>query len=333
MKMDKENVKISVAMATYNGEKFIRQQLDSCLGQTLKPFEIVVVDDCSTDGTWFILKEYERRFPNVHVFRNEENKKPLFTFKRAFSLTQGDFVAPCDQDDIWFEDKLEKCYAAIDEKTRMVFHQDRVLFQDGSTRDSSDPTYTMDEILYSPRCKGHTCLFDRKALEVFDWVDFICYDWALVLWGIGAEAYKQLDYVGCYWRRHDAALTNTVGGEGNFYKKEYSKWGKLFRAWGQLIRHVHDNCIEKDMRDEETIMSHFLSRNWALQPYVVLARCYQKQTFLSMLKAAFCNVRIYRSKAEFKDMPIKTRIARVSWAFRYSYVWWHDLHEYLESIK
>ena len=325
--------RISVAMTTYNGEKYLRDQMDSLLRQTYLPFEIIVVDDASNDGTWEMLQEFEKEVPFVHCYQNEKNLGPLGSFRRAFSLVKGDYIAPCDQDDIWFEDRLEKCYMAMDDTIRMVFCQDRIWYADGSFQDTHHPTYSLDDILYSPRCTGHTCLFDRKALEVFDWVSFICFDWALVLWGISAKAYKQIDYVGCKWRRHTGALTNTVGGGNSFLiDKKSSKWKRFFRALWSLMIGKHSNCIEKDARDQSIILSRFVESNESLRPYCVLANCYQKQTFFSMLHAAFTNVFIWQSKPDYKQFSLKTRLARMSWAFRYPYIWWLDLRTYLESI-
>ena len=64
---------ISVAMATYNGERYIRLQLDSILNQSVRDFEVVVCDDCSTDATWDILQEYQSKFPSIRCFKNEKN--------------------------------------------------------------------------------------------------------------------------------------------------------------------------------------------------------------------------------------------------------------------
>jgi glycosyltransferase involved in cell wall biosynthesis len=98
---------ISVAMATYNGEKYIREQIDSILNQTVQDFELVVCDDCSSDGTWSILEDYSNHDNRIKVFRNEGNLGFKKNFEKVISLTCGDYVALCDQDDIWTDDYLE----------------------------------------------------------------------------------------------------------------------------------------------------------------------------------------------------------------------------------
>ncbi len=62
---------ISIAMATYNGARFLRAQIDSILRQTIRDIELVVSDDCSSDGTWDILEEYKKKIPFMAIHRNQ----------------------------------------------------------------------------------------------------------------------------------------------------------------------------------------------------------------------------------------------------------------------
>ena len=74
---------VAVVMCTYNGEKFLREQLDSILDQTYPISEIIIQDDRSTDGTVALLRQYEERHPNIHVFVNEQNLGFNLNFKTA----------------------------------------------------------------------------------------------------------------------------------------------------------------------------------------------------------------------------------------------------------
>ena len=76
---------LSVVIATYNGEAFIREQLDSVLSQTLQPDEIIVSDDYSIDNTWSILEEYQKQYPTLFkLLKNESNPGPHSNFIYAF---------------------------------------------------------------------------------------------------------------------------------------------------------------------------------------------------------------------------------------------------------
>ena len=82
--------KISVAMCTYNGERFLAEQLDSILNQTYKNIELVIVDDLSTDGTLLLLEEYARRDGRIRVIRNGQNIGFVRNFEKAMGSVAGD---------------------------------------------------------------------------------------------------------------------------------------------------------------------------------------------------------------------------------------------------
>ena len=77
---------ISIAMATYNGAQFLREQIDSILNQSIQDFELVACDDCSSDGTFQIMEDYARKDSRVRIFKNEKNlgfKKNLKRLSRC----------------------------------------------------------------------------------------------------------------------------------------------------------------------------------------------------------------------------------------------------------
>lgn len=102
---------LSVAMATYNGEKYIDQQLMSILKQTMKVDEVIICDDCSQDTTVAIIKNFISKYKlesswNVEV--NERNIGYASNFIQAASRTNGTYIFFCDQDDIWILDRVER---------------------------------------------------------------------------------------------------------------------------------------------------------------------------------------------------------------------------------
>lgn len=109
-------MKISIAMATYNGAKYIREQLDSILTQTIKDFELIICDDCSTDNTWDILQEYATKDSRIQIYRNEKNIGYRKNFEGLVNLCKGEYIAFCDQDDIWLENHLQVLYDNIGSK-------------------------------------------------------------------------------------------------------------------------------------------------------------------------------------------------------------------------
>ena len=102
-----EKSTISVALCTYNGDKYLADQLDSILSQENPVDEIVICDDGSTDETFSILKNYQTRFPAIfRIFINDENMGYVENFEKALSLCSGEIIFLCDQDDVWYSDKV-----------------------------------------------------------------------------------------------------------------------------------------------------------------------------------------------------------------------------------
>lgn len=128
--------RISIAMATYNGEKYLQPQLESLARQTYSPCELVVGDDGSKDGTIGLLEEFSRtaRFP-VSIIRNSENLGYADNFLQTASRCVGDWIAFCDQDDVWLPTKLEQSASAIrsDANLHLVL-QNAVLCDDNLVR-------------------------------------------------------------------------------------------------------------------------------------------------------------------------------------------------------
>lgn len=101
-------MKTSVALCTFNGEKYLRKQLDSILEQTVAVDEIVVCDDLSTDATLSTLNQYKETFPNIFkIHANEKNLRSVKNFEKAISLCENEIVFLCDQDDMWIPEKVE----------------------------------------------------------------------------------------------------------------------------------------------------------------------------------------------------------------------------------
>lgn len=120
---------ISVGLCTYNGSKYIREQLHSIMSQTVPPDEIVICDDLSKDDTVNIANEVlaTGEIP-YRVSINEKNLGYRKNFEHVISLCKGDIIFLSDQDDVWHKDKIEKVAACFDDPdVVMVHHDDRLV--------------------------------------------------------------------------------------------------------------------------------------------------------------------------------------------------------------
>ena len=125
---------ISIAMATYNGEKFVSKQLQSLALQHVLPIELVICDDASTDGTLKAVEAFASNAPfPVHVHVNDTRLGYRSNFMKAASLCRGELISFCDQDDVWYPEKLaevEKRFA--NPGVLLVHHNARLVDAQGN---------------------------------------------------------------------------------------------------------------------------------------------------------------------------------------------------------
>lgn len=125
---------IGVVLCTYNGEKFLRQQLESILVQTRPPEQILILDDCSKDRTVSIIMDFAKRDKRIRLIQNETNLGYTKNFEKGLSLCDTDFIALSDQDDIWLPEKLERLAAELEANpgSGMAFCNAEYMLADGT---------------------------------------------------------------------------------------------------------------------------------------------------------------------------------------------------------
>lgn len=169
---------ISIALATYNGEEFLREQLDSVLNQTFQDFEIIVCDDCSTDHTLDILEEYKQLDARIRVYQNDCNLGFIKNFEKAIRYCNGEYIALCDQDDRWVPEHLSILLNIIGDKhiacgnARFIDRYGNDLHSTIIDRDylvmplksGTDLLYRL--FFYRNSFQGASMLINRKFLEV-----------------------------------------------------------------------------------------------------------------------------------------------------------------------
>lgn len=103
-----ENRKIDILMATYNGEKYLAEQIDSIISQTYKNWNLLIRDDGSSDSTFKILLEYEKKDDRIKIVKDEKGNLGIAkNFEELLKITSSELVMFSDQDDVWKKDKIE----------------------------------------------------------------------------------------------------------------------------------------------------------------------------------------------------------------------------------
>lgn len=249
---------ISVVMATYNGEKYIIEQLDSIREQSLSPDEVIICDDRSSDDTINIVSQYIDKYSlrNWHFYINEENLGYGNNFHQAVNKASGDFIFFSDQDDIWALDKIEKMNSI------MINNEDCVLLctdYEPYASDGDAPTPPKQIIDRMPNDKSLVkismtkksiyigalgcCMCVRKSF--YDSIEQYWFD----SWAQDDRMWRLAQCVdGCYvWHTNDLVKHRLHGNNTSTYGKYHTieKRVKLFyemkMAEEQMLHMLHDN--------------------------------------------------------------------------------------------
>lgn len=217
---------ISILMATYNGEEYLIEQLESLLAQTFDDFVIYVNDDCSTDKTWEILNSYAQKYPSkIKITRRNENSgSAKHTFLELMVRVRDNYIMLCDQDDVWLTDKIEVTLSKMREVERgssgavLVYTDLRIVDWNLKLINSSYQDFMqsdferteLNQVLIQSIFAGCTAMYNRALAELLSEVPDYCvaHDWWLLL---VASAFGEISYVDkptILYRQHEK---NEVG--------------------------------------------------------------------------------------------------------------------------
>lgn len=256
-------MKTSVAMCTYNGEKFLNEQLKSILNQTAVVDEIVVCDDNSTDSTVSILKSYQEKYPQIFkIYINEDTLRSTRNFEKAISLCENEIIFLSDQDDIWVDNKVEKIIEVfkndeeisvvctngygIDDKSNLL---DVISIWDGKrliTKKKYRFDYFMILNLVDNFCTGATMALKKemkKDIFPFPIIEEFHHDrWIALVAALGNKLYF-LDEKLIYYRKHVSQQVGSVLYQNDDINKELirgyfaiDKEDKSFKEYKKLLR-------------------------------------------------------------------------------------------------
>ena len=188
--------KIAILMATYNGEKYICQQIDSILSQTCKDWELYIHDDGSTDNTIAVVESYVEKYPNkIHLIDGKSTGGAKYNFFYMFGQVEAPYYMTCDQDDVWLDKKIELTYdkmLTIENKADvpcLVYTELRVVDSELNTIADTMSGYqsldchkrTINQFILQNSVTGCTMMVNRalrdKMLRITDIDNTIMHDW------------------------------------------------------------------------------------------------------------------------------------------------------------
>lgn len=228
--------RIGIIMATYNGEKYLREQIESILSNTYTDWHLTICDDGSTDATDSIINEYVMKYPDkITGHKNQKNLGVMYNFLQGVLDNTADYYMFCDQDDVWLKDKIKITYEKMLDMEKQwgsdipisIFTDATLVDQDLNVLHSSFfKTSNLDvrkidlpHILMENKLLGCTVMCNNKTKEMLDKLPdtMRMHDWWI---GILTASFGKIGYVPTQTILYRQHSHNVVGGQG---KKEYIK--------------------------------------------------------------------------------------------------------------
>lgn len=158
---------ISIILPIYNGEKYMRESIDSILNQSYTNWELLIIDDGSTDNTPAIASEYKDMDSRVHYYKNEQNMRLPRTLNRGFSLAKGDYLTWTSDDNYYYPTALEKMIHALETQNKdFVFASCDVINAEGEIVETIAVNDHSLKMLVGSNPVGACFMYSRKAYEV-----------------------------------------------------------------------------------------------------------------------------------------------------------------------
>ncbi len=198
-------------MASFNGEKYISQQLESIINQSYTNLEIVITDDASSDSTLDIIKGFQSKFDFIRLFKHEKNLGITPTFEHSFRQCRGDYITICDQDDIWASNKIEFLVNAMKDED-MVYSNSELIDRHGHSMNlqinalaNLRSFYSGIPFLVGVCLPGHTMLLKAEFLKSILPIPVeIIYDRWICFCAAGNNGIKYVDKPLVGYRQHES---------------------------------------------------------------------------------------------------------------------------------
>ena len=317
------NNEISVVIATYNGSDFIREQIDSILRGITLPFEIIIVDDNSTDNTINILEEIASNISIIKIYKNEVNLGAHETFKKAIRHTTGTYIVPCDQDDIWEDNHIDILYKTIKERNcDLVFGQDRIMYEDGEIVNQTLKFNGIEKIIFGNNIPGHLQMFHRRCIDVYTTAPNVTFDWGSVLYAVVNNGIVSVDDVICTWRRHKNVVTSAYTKNYKQYKNiNKNKYYKTISTIFKLASGIKSNAIKQTMYNNFIILNKYSNTN-TIKNYAKVCKYISKQNVFLFIYASI----LYAINVDLSNYAFRKKIGAIVYSLCYPFVWWYDYH-------
>jgi glycosyltransferase involved in cell wall biosynthesis len=210
----KENPVISVVLPVHNGQKYLSQAIESCLNQTFRDFELIIVDDKSTDDSLAIMEEWSKKDYRIIIVRNKENKKLPASLNVGFDHARGEYHTWTSDDNVLEKNFLELMLREIKKNDADIVYSNYLAIGEDGKELEVCQTAKLGEFPLSGGI-GASFLYKKKVHELLHGYDtglFLLedYDFWVRAYLMGFKFFHIADVLPYKYRRHDASLTETA---------------------------------------------------------------------------------------------------------------------------
>jgi glycosyltransferase involved in cell wall biosynthesis len=252
---------VSVVLASYNGARFIAEQLDSILGQTYPHIEIIIVDDASADETLAIVQAYCLKYESVKLYPGESNIGYLKNFERGILLSTGDYIAFCDQDDIWLPEKIEVLMQERADHSLIYCNSELIdaagkrlgirLTDLKNLKNFDSPL----NYVVGGTASGHAMLVKREVvLQSLPWPYMVTHDYWVGFVSTFTSTMKFVDRVLVLYRQHDENVIGIKGGGMKSTPKKFVAKNERNMRARERMRLMYEKCPEH-LTEEKRVFS------------------------------------------------------------------------------
>lgn len=298
----REKNNVHIVMATYNGEKYLQEQMDSLLSQTYADITVEVCDDGSCDKTPEIVKQYADRDERVSLYMNEKNQGYVKNFLSGIRRKEAQYTMLCDQDDIWYKDKVEVTLCAMREAEAKYGDVPILVYTDAMNYDSKTKSeqgrfhanshlqvkkVDTPHLFMENKCIGCTVMINHSLAAYIEKIpeEIRVHDWWLALIAAHFGKIVYVDQPTLYYRQHSG---NMIGGDtyGGYIKQrtlcmqqQKSVLQATYRQAGAFLQCYEDKMTAQQIRIAKRFAT-MEQANWFVRRKRVLCDGYRKSGFV-----------------------------------------------------
>lgn len=269
---------IDILMATYNGEKYIREQIQSILDQKYKNIKLIISDDCSTDNTVSIIKSIAQKDSRIILLKNNTNKGYIKNFEYLIEYSSAEYIMLSDQDDVWKKDKIKKSFNyLLQTKSDLVFSDLTVVDENLNKINRSfnkamhlhpEKLKSYKDLFHRNHGTGSTFLFKSKMKQyILPFIDLktkeYIHDWYILFECFYNGNVSYLNESSILYRQHK---DNQIG---------------LSKNKHTLLCHLREKR-KKYISDHYEFISKFKKKNYDVQQYIEYIKSLEKTRFINL---------------------------------------------------